>query len=184
MDHTDFRIETEDFPNLDYPGNTNVIKPNIYLRRQVVINQYPEKQHTFSQQKTPNKKQNEASRKPQIRNKEKIIVFGDSIPKGIKLDEFNQNLRNIVAKFQFFPGATSRKLLHYVDPTMEEENFKSAVIHVGTNDLMNNYDSKTGDALIENIENIALKYISYGVYKIFISSICFNNRTTTNIVWQ
>ena len=146
-------------------------------RYSFVINQYPEKQHTFSQRKTPNKKQNEASRKPQIRNKEKIIVFGDSIPKGIKLDEFNQNLRNSVAKFQFFPGATSRKLLHYVDPTLEEENFKSAVIHVGTNDLMNNYDSKTGDALIENIKNIALKCISYGVCKIFISSICFNNRT-------
>ena len=175
--HTDFRIETEDFPNLDYPGNTNVIKPKIYRRGQVVINQYPEKQLTFSQRKTPNKKQNEASRKPQIRNKEKIIVFGDSIPKGIKLDEFNQNLRNSVAKFQFFPGATSRKLLHYVDPTLEEENFKSAVIHVGTNDLMNNYDSKTGDALIENIKNIALKCIPYGVCKIFISSICFNNRT-------
>ena len=89
VDHTDFRIETEDFPNLDYLGNTNVIKPKIYRRGQFVMNQYPEKQHTFSQQKTPNKKQNEASRKPQIRNKEKIIVFGDSIPKGIKLDEFN-----------------------------------------------------------------------------------------------
>ena len=104
-------------------------------------------------------------------------MFGDSIPKGIKLDEFNQNLQNSVAKFQFFPGATSRKLLHYVDPTLEEENFKSAVIHVGTNDLMNNYDSKTGDALIENIKNIASKCILYGVCKIFISSICFNNRT-------
>ena len=104
-------------------------------------------------------------------------MFGDSIPKGIKLDEFNQNLQNSVAKFQFFPGATSRKLLHYVDPTLEEENFKSAVIHVGTNDLMNNYDSKAGDALIENIKNIALKCISYGVCKIFISSICFNNRS-------
>ena len=54
VDHTDFRMETEDFPNLDYPSNTNVIKLKIYRRGQVVINQYPDKQHTFSQRKTPN----------------------------------------------------------------------------------------------------------------------------------
>ena len=53
VDHTDFRIETEDFPNLDYPGNTNVIKPKIYRRGQVVINQYSNNQ---SSTRSPNEK--------------------------------------------------------------------------------------------------------------------------------
>ena len=67
---------------------------------------------------------------------------------------------------------------------MEEENFKSAVIHVGTNDINNSRDSRDGDALIENIKNIALKCISYGICKVFISSICYNTRTSNDYLQE
>ena len=43
--------------------------------------------------------------------------------------------------------------------------------------LTHSRDSRDGDALIENI---ALKCISYGICKVFISSICYNTRTSND----
>ena len=98
-------------------------------------------------------------------------------------------MQNGEGKFQFFPGENSRKLLHYIDPTLEEENFKSAVIHVGTNEISNSRDSRDGDALIENFKNIALKCISYGIcivfiFQVFISSIYYNTRISDNYLQE
>ena len=163
VDDTDFNLISGEFPIPNSMGNTQVVKPKTHRRGQVAQNQHPENQHIFPRPKhVPGNFSytNATSGNTQTKNKEKIIVFGDSILKGIKIAKFNQLLQNGEAKFQFFPGANSRKLLHYIDPTLEEENFKSAVIHVGTNDINNSRDSRDGDALIENIKNIALKCIS------------------------
>ena len=168
-------------------GNNQVVKPKSHRRGQVAPNQHPENQHAFPRPKNvPGNYSyaNATSGNTQTKNKDKIIVFGDSILKGIKIATFNQLLLNGEAKFQFFPGANSRKLLHYIYPTLEEENFKSAVIHVTTNDINNSRDSRDGDAHIENIKYIALKCISYGICKVFISSICYNTRTSNDYLQE
>ena len=41
-----------------------------------------------------------------------------------------------------FPGATSKELLHYVDPTLRDGIYNTAIIHVGVNDLLNNKNTK------------------------------------------
>ena len=63
-----------------------------------------------------------------------VTILGDSIinfNKGIK-SEFNKTLRSGRARLKHFPGASSKELLHYIDPTLEEQNFEAAIIHIGT----------------------------------------------------
>ena len=43
------------------------------------------------------------------------------------------------ARFKHFPGASSKDLLHYIDATLEEQNFEAAIIHIGINDIL--YDN-------------------------------------------
>ena len=58
-------------------------------------------------------------------------MFSDSIPKGIRIREFNRYITNATARLKSFPGATSKELTHYVVPTLQEESFHSALIHIG-----------------------------------------------------
>ena len=37
--------------------------------------------------------------------------------------------------------ASSKDLLHYIDPTLEEQNFEVAIIHIGVNYIL--YDSSS-----------------------------------------
>ena len=48
----------------------------------------------------------------------KVIVFGDSIIRGLRVREFNQQVKNSYAKFKFFPGCHSKEMLHYIEPTL------------------------------------------------------------------
>ena len=60
-----------------------------------------------------------------------IAILGDSIinfSKYIK-SEFNKSLRTGRARFKHFPGVSSKDLLHYIDPTLEQ-NFEAAIIHI------------------------------------------------------
>ena len=63
-----------------------------------------------------------------------VTILGDSIinfNKGI-ISEFNKTLRSGGARLKHFPGASSKELLHYIDPTLEEQNFEATIIHIGT----------------------------------------------------
>ena len=41
-----------------------------------------------------------------------MIVFGDSIIRGIRMRDFNQQLKYGYAKFKSFPGCNSMEMLH------------------------------------------------------------------------
>ena len=113
---------------------------------QVVVNNHPEKQTVFANQKVVPGEASYAvttTTRTKQSNKANTIIFGDSIPKGIRHREFNQMLKNGSAQFMIFPGCNSKELYHYLDPTLENENFGNAVIHVGTNDINNRDSSKT-----------------------------------------
>ena len=91
------------------------------------------------------------------RSSNNVAIFGDIIVTFSTKLKYNINraLTNGRARFKYFPGATSKELLHYIDATLEESNFGVAVIHVGANDLKNS--NNTVDKLLKNIHSMAEK---------------------------
>ena len=47
----------------------------------------------------------------------KTFVFGTSMIKGVRQNEFNRNLTSCSARFRTFPGATLKQLNHYIYTT-------------------------------------------------------------------
>ena len=69
-------------------------------------------------------------------NLNKIIVFGYSIIHDARVRGFREFVNNGYARFKVFPGASSKKLLHYIDPILENGLYNTAVVHIGVNDLL------------------------------------------------
>ena len=140
-----------------------IAKSNHSTRPQVVVNRFPEHQDVFNGSKSvPGELSYSGAVKSAWSNSDKqnrIIIFGDSIFRGIRFREFNNEIKNGYAKFKTFPGADSREILHYVNPTLESGNYDSAVLHFGVNDLLQKIISKsdTVENLIENIRKAAVK---------------------------
>ena len=69
-----------------------------------------------------------------------VVIFGDSLVNFNRKTKYNihRSLNNGSARFKYFPGATSKDLLHYVDTTLQDNLFEVAVIHIGINDIVNN----------------------------------------------
>ena len=65
-----------------------------------------------------------------------IKIFSYSIPRGIKMIEFNKFVRVGKAKLQYFPGATSKQLLHYLGVNLQDMNTESVILHVDVNDVL------------------------------------------------
>ena len=53
-----------------------------------------------------------------------VIILGDRIPRGIRTHEFNSLVKKGYAKMKSFSGATSKELLHYVDPILKDGKYK------------------------------------------------------------
>ena len=105
-----------------------------------------------------------------------MIVFGHSIVRGIRVREFNQQVKNGFAKFKSFPGCNSKDMLDYIEPTLETGFYDCAILHVGVNDLLNNKSPNTTDDLVSDLVKIVSKCKSFGVMDLFISGITFNKR--------
>ena len=118
------------------------------------------------------------------RTSNNAVILGDSIVNfSTKLKcNINRALTNGRARFKYFPGATSKELLHYIDVTLEENNFEVTVIHVRVNDLLNSNNSV--DKLLKNIYSIAEKCKSSGVKNVFISAMVKNNRINDFIIQE
>ena len=61
---------------------TNNNTSNKSLRPSVVVNNYPENQHSYGRKSS-------ASESKFSKRKEQIVLFSDNIPRGIRLREFN-----------------------------------------------------------------------------------------------
>ena len=175
------KIKIQDAKTRAVPVSPN---KNKHQRPQLVTNKNPEKQHSFSTKSkyAPEKKPTSPSHEKS--SKENIIVFGDSIPNLTKSTK-NEINRKLVsrgrAKFKYFPGATSKDLLHYIDPTLEDQIFNVAIIHVGTNDILNNGQDAI-NYLLENIQKMVKKCESYGIEKVLIPGLIFTTRYSENIL--
>ena len=156
-----------------------VIDKSDKRRPQVVVNNFPENQDLFQRPKIVpgNKSYSEA-----VKSTRKIIVFGDSIPRGIKMNEFNRHVQRGFAKMKSFPGATSKEMLHYIEPTLKEGSFDTAIIHVGINDILKDKSENEMNELYQNLKKIGVKCHSYGVKEVHISGIVINNKMAESYV--
>ena len=114
----------------------------------------------------------------------RIIIFGDSIFRGIRFREFNNEIKNGYAKFKIFPGADSKEILRYVNPTLESGNYYSAVLQIGVSELLQKTlpKSDTVENIIENIGKATVKCKSHGVSKVFVSAIVRNKRIPESLL--
>ena len=71
-------------------------------------------------------------------------------------------------RFKYFSDATSNDLLFYIEPTLGESQFDTAIINVGINDLLNNTAGR--EVLLQNILKIAARCKMSGIDKIFVLS--------------
>ena len=112
-----------------------------------------------------------------------VVIFGDSLVNFNRKTKYNINrsLNNGRARFQYFPGVTSKDLLHYVDTTLQDNLFEVAVIHIGI-DIVNNKNSLNKDHMLENIKNIAPKCKKYGIQKVLISGLLTTNRLAQDVI--
>ena len=74
-----------------------------------------------------------------------IVIFGDSIPKGINIRNLNTRLSTANCKCPFGPFgvATSKHFHHYIKTTLNETNGKTdiAVLHMGKNYILNPFST-------------------------------------------
>ena len=153
-------------------------------RPQVVVNNNPENQKTFSRLPVipgRDKYSETVKAKPEPTN---TLIFTDSIPKGIRMYGFNKLIKNKNAKLLNFPGASSRQLLHYMDIHLEGIQVDTVVIHIGVNDLLNYSNQSRIDSLMNNIIRMVEKCRNYGVKNIFLSGIVFTMRVSLDILIQ
>ena len=92
-----------------------------------------------------------------------IVIFGDSIPKGINIQNLNTRLSTEIASV-----VTSKHFGHYIQPTLNEKNTKTdiAVLHMGTNDLLNAEGNK--DLIAEGVTDIAKERVRLGVKDVLV----------------
>ena len=116
-------------------------------------------------------------------DKEKnIIIYGDSIPKGINRNMLNRKLSNAKCFYKFFPGATSRDFYHYIKPALQNPQieYDVAILHMGINDLLN-LDSNA-ETISNSIMNIASQCKTFGVKDVIVSSITFTTLLTIDFL--
>ena len=91
---------------------TNNNPSNESRKPSVVVNDYPENQNSHGRKSS-------SYEGKFLKREKQIVIFGDSIPRGIRLHEFNYWLHKGYAQLKSFPGGMSKKLLYYVKPTLK-----------------------------------------------------------------
>ena len=116
------------------------------------------------------------------------VIFGDSLVNFNRKTKcnINRSLNNGSTRFKYFPGATSKDLLYYVDTTLQDNLFEVPVIHINVNsfhinDIFNNKNSLNTDHMLENINNIALTCNRYGIQEVLISGLLTTNRLAQDV---
>ena len=126
----------------------------------------------------------ETKSKDSRKQSNKIIIFGGSIPRGIKVNEFNYYLKFGEAKFKCIPEASAHEMKFYVEPTLETSDFKVALLDVGINDILKNRSSPDIEKLILDIKMIIDKCKSFEVQKFIISGLSFNRKVERSTLEQ
>ena len=121
--------------------------------------------------------------------RENVLILSDSVVnfnRKIKC-KISKGLQSERARFIYFPGATSKDLLHYIYTiyyiyyifalyiyTIYYHSFEVAIIHIGVS-LISNRNSPDFDLVLKNIQ----KYRSYDIENIFI---CYKKHVTEDVI--
>ena len=117
----------------------------------VVVNQNIDKQNSLQNiPLVPGKRNYRKATQPRP-SPHNTLIFTDSIPKGIRMYEFNSLLRNRKAQMLSMPGSSSKQMSHYIDLHREDESIDTVILHVGVNDLLNGNSQSIVDNLMSNI---------------------------------
>ena len=91
----------------------------------------------------------------------------------------NQQIKNGNVRIHSSPGATSYKLLHYLDVNLDKYT-GAIVIHIGINDILNSASNVNG--LLSNIKDMIKKCCDFGLKYIFISGLVYTKRIITEFL--
>ena len=144
-----------------------------------MINNSPENQHDFRRSKAvPGENSYSELVKDHKGNENNIVIFSDSI---VNFDrnakaKMKNSIRSGRVRFRNFPGAKSGELLRYMDPTLAEGSYYTAIVHVGINDSINDDSSTKVENLVLNLEKIAIKLKKYGIKNVCLSGLVFTTR--------
>ena len=61
-----------------------------------------------------------------VTQKNNVVICGNSIPKGINTRLLNKKLIKSKAACKFFPGSTSKDFVHYIKPTLQENELDTS----------------------------------------------------------
>ena len=96
--------------------------------------------------------------------KKNVVILGDSIPKEINTRLLNKKLIKSKVVCKFFPGVTSKDIVHYIKPILQEDEFDTSILHIGVNDVLklgSNIDIVSKDIKFANhCKNFGVKQIS------------------------
>ena len=115
-----------------------------------------------------------------LRNKN-IVFFSISIPKNLKMKDFNAAVRGGRVHLESFLGSKAVQLNHHLKPTLQEYTYDAAIIHVGINDIVRCKNYEELEELPNDIMKIAHTCQKYNIGKIFISSTVTCTRAFANI---
>ena len=76
--------------------------------------------------------------------------------------------------WRFFPGAISRDVLHYIKPTLQENEFDTSILNMGVNGVLK-LGSST-NTVSKDIINIANHCKNIDVKQVIISDLTFTTR--------
>ena len=79
-----------------------------------------------------------------------ILIFTESIPKGIRIRELNSFITNGKTKMVSLLGTTSKEILHYLDVYLTNSSADTIILHIRVNDLLED----NSQLKIENGEKI------------------------------
>ena len=102
-------------------------------RPSVVVNKHPERQIDFS--RPPVVPGTKLFNKVSLPSKDQryVLILTDSVPKGSLIRELNTFIKNGKTKMVSFPGATSKKILHYLDVHLTNSSADAVILHAGVN---------------------------------------------------
>ena len=111
-----------------------------------------------------------------------VALFCDSIPIGMRMKELNKHINGGRLHLKAISGAKANQLNRHVMTFLDDDEYDSAIIHVGVNDIIK---CKNKSEEIKNLPNdilgIAKTCQNYNIGKIFISSILPTTRSDINI---
>ena len=122
------------------------------------------------------------------RDGKKVVIFSDSMCKGINNGRLNRSLVNKTMYKKVFPGATPEDVDYYSVRTLTNDCPDITVIHTGTNQVGKKDPFEIARGIIKNV--ITCKEL--GVNKVFVSGVIMRKdypeqvRTLNNILeqWQ